>query len=147
MATYVCLLDWTQKGIENVKDSPKRLDAARESVKAAGGEIRHFYMTNGKHDMVLVVDAKDDETLAKALLKLPRRAASGRRRCEHSRKRSTARFSAPCSCRALAPEDASVVSIKAGCRECRDALRGSLAALRLRRSSPVANRRGIRNNT
>lgn len=70
MTTYVCLLDWTQKGIENVKDSPKRLDAAREAVKATGGEIRDFYMTIGKHDMVLVVEAKDDAALAKALLKL-----------------------------------------------------------------------------
>jgi len=70
MATYVCLLDWTQKGIENVKDSPKRLEAAREVVKAAGGAILDFYMTIGKHDMVLVVEARDDTALAKALLKL-----------------------------------------------------------------------------
>lgn len=70
MATYVCLLDWTQKGIENVKDSPKRLDASREIVKAAGGEIRDVYMTIGKHDMVLVVETKDDAALAKGLLKI-----------------------------------------------------------------------------
>ena len=34
MPTYITLFQWTQKGIENVKDSPKRLDRAKEAFKA-----------------------------------------------------------------------------------------------------------------
>ncbi len=70
MATYICLADWTQQGIENIKDSPGRFEAAKKAVAAAGGAIRDFYMTTGDHDMVIVIEAPDDITLAKVLLGL-----------------------------------------------------------------------------
>jgi uncharacterized protein with GYD domain len=31
MVTYLMLLNWTDQGIKNVKDSPKRLDGGRSS--------------------------------------------------------------------------------------------------------------------
>ncbi len=70
MATYICLGDWTQQGIENIQDSPGRLDDAKKAVEAAGGAVRDFYMTTGEHDMVLVVEVPDDIALAKVLLRL-----------------------------------------------------------------------------
>lgn len=68
MSTYLCLSQWTQKGIENIKESPARLDAAREEWKKEGVTIRDFYLTTGQYDLVFVVDAPDDATLAKVLL-------------------------------------------------------------------------------
>ncbi len=68
MSTYLCLGQWTQKGIENIKESPARLDAAREEWEKQGVTIRDFYLTTGQYDLVIVVDAPDDATLAKALL-------------------------------------------------------------------------------
>ena len=68
MSTYLCLGQWTQKGIENIKESPARLDAAREEWKKEGVTIRDFYLTTGQYDLVLVVEAPDDATLAKVLL-------------------------------------------------------------------------------
>ncbi len=70
MATYICLGDWTPQGIENIKDSPGRLDDAKKAVEAAGGTVRDFYMTTGEHDMVLVLEVPDDIALAKVLLRL-----------------------------------------------------------------------------
>jgi len=70
MPTYITLARWTQKGIENVKDSPSRLDAAKKAFKGAGGEIKAFYLTMGQYDMVVVGEAPDDETAAKMNLKL-----------------------------------------------------------------------------
>ena len=70
MPTYICLGDWTQQGIENIQDSPGRLDDAKAAVEAAGGAIRDFYMTTGAHDMVLVLEVPDDAALAKVLLTL-----------------------------------------------------------------------------
>ena len=70
MATYICLADWTQQGIENIQDSPSRLEAAKKAVEAAGGAIRDFYMTTGDHDMLIVLEAPDAATLAKVLLGL-----------------------------------------------------------------------------
>jgi uncharacterized protein with GYD domain len=68
MATYIMLTNWTQKGIENVKDSPGRLEAAKEAFQAAGGEIKEFFLVTGRYDMVVIADAPDDKTMAKLAL-------------------------------------------------------------------------------
>ena len=68
MATFIILTNWTQKGIENVKDSPTRLDAAKNAFKAAGGELKEFYLVTGRYDMVVVAEAPDAETAAKLAL-------------------------------------------------------------------------------
>jgi uncharacterized protein with GYD domain len=70
MGTYIMLINWTDQGIRNVKDSPKRLDAARELAKKGGCELRDFYMTIGAHDMVARLEAPDDEAAAKFALSL-----------------------------------------------------------------------------
>lgn len=70
MAKYIILTNWTDQGIRSVKDSPKRLDAARTQAKALGVEIKDFYMTMGDHDMVVLAEAPGDEAIAKFILKL-----------------------------------------------------------------------------
>ena len=70
MPTYITLLNWTQQGISKAKDSPKRLDAGRKAFKKAGAEIKDVYLTMGRHDLVCVIEAPDDETYAKAILGL-----------------------------------------------------------------------------
>jgi len=70
MAKYIILTNWTDQGIRNVKESPKRLDAARTLAKGLGVELREFYMTMGDHDMVVVAEAPSDEAVAKFILKL-----------------------------------------------------------------------------
>ena len=68
MPTYIVLSKWTAHGLQNVKQSPARLDAARKAYQAAGVRMKDFYMTTGQYDMVAIVDAPDDVTLAKAML-------------------------------------------------------------------------------
>ncbi|HZO77799.1 MAG TPA: GYD domain-containing protein, partial [Solirubrobacteraceae bacterium] len=70
MATYVLLIDWTQHGVENFKDSLDRYEAARSQFEGMGVRFRDIYWTLGGHDIVSIVDAPDDETLAAALLRL-----------------------------------------------------------------------------
>ena len=70
MAKFIELLNWTDLGVKNVKDSAKRLDAARDLGKKMGVEIREFYLTTGACDMVIIADAPDDETMAKFNLTL-----------------------------------------------------------------------------
>jgi uncharacterized protein with GYD domain len=70
MATYLMLLNWTDQGIRNVKESPKRLDAAKKLAKGLGGEIKSVYMTQGSFDLVLVAELPTDEKLASFVLKL-----------------------------------------------------------------------------
>ncbi|HUR42553.1 MAG TPA: GYD domain-containing protein [Aestuariivirga sp.] len=70
MARYIELLNWTDQGVKAVKDSPKRLDGAREMAKKMGCEIRDMYMTMGACDMVVIVEAPNDEAIAKFNLTL-----------------------------------------------------------------------------
>ncbi|HEY7303620.1 MAG TPA: GYD domain-containing protein [Bryobacteraceae bacterium] len=68
MPTYIAMLKWTSQGLQNIKQSPSRLEAARKGFEAAGAKMKDFYMVTGHYDMIAVVDAPDDATLAKALL-------------------------------------------------------------------------------
>jgi uncharacterized protein with GYD domain len=70
MPTYITLFKWTQKGIENIKDSPKRLDRRKEVLKAAGGNVKAFYLTMGQYDFVIISEAPTDEAYAKTMLAL-----------------------------------------------------------------------------
>jgi uncharacterized protein with GYD domain len=70
MVTYLMLLNWTDQGIKNVKESPNRLDGVKKLAKDMGGEVKGFYMTLGVHDLVLIVDLPTDDKLASFGLKL-----------------------------------------------------------------------------
>ena len=68
MATYISLIKYTQQGIQNIKDSPARLDAAKKAFQSMGAEIKQFYLVMGQYDLAIVFDAPDDETVAKLML-------------------------------------------------------------------------------
>jgi uncharacterized protein with GYD domain len=71
MATYFIYINWTEQGIQNIKDSPKRLEAAKKGIKDSGGEVKGFYMLQGsKHDAVLIADVPSDDKLARFVLKI-----------------------------------------------------------------------------
>jgi uncharacterized protein with GYD domain len=57
MPTYFILINWTDQGIRNIKDSPKRVDAAKKAVKDIGGDVKAFYMLQGSYDAVLILEA------------------------------------------------------------------------------------------
>jgi len=75
MPTYISLLNWTHKGVENVKESPARLDAGKQLYRSMGAELKAFYMAMGQYDMVVIAEAPNDETAAKLALALGSRGA------------------------------------------------------------------------
>jgi uncharacterized protein with GYD domain len=70
MATYVLLISFSQKGIENIKQSPSRLAGVKGLFKSMGGELKQFYLTLGRYDAVVIGEAPDDETAAKVALSI-----------------------------------------------------------------------------
>lgn len=68
MATYIHLVRFTQKGVENIKEGGARLDAVKQAYKAMGAEVKAFYLTMGQYDGIVIVDAPNDETIAKISL-------------------------------------------------------------------------------
>ena len=68
MPTYISLLRYTQQGVQNIKESPARLDAAKKAFQAMGGELKQWYLVMGQYDAVVVSELPDDETAAKLAL-------------------------------------------------------------------------------
>lgn len=64
MSKYILLLNWTEQGIKNIKNSGARYDAAKELAAKSGCTLETIYMTMGKYDQVAIVDAPSDEALA-----------------------------------------------------------------------------------
>jgi uncharacterized protein with GYD domain len=70
MTTYIVLVNWTERGMAQVKDSPRRLDAAKKMLKEVGGDIKSVYLTMGEYDLVIVCEASDDAVAARFALQL-----------------------------------------------------------------------------
>ena len=70
MPSYVMLANWTDQGARQVKDSPRRLDAAKRALVEMGGEFKSLYMTMGEYDLIAVYDAPDDAVVARFTLVL-----------------------------------------------------------------------------
>jgi len=68
METYIILGNFTQQGVEAIKDTPQRIEAARQATEAAGGKFVGWYLTMGKYDFVVVVEGTDAKTAAALLL-------------------------------------------------------------------------------
>ncbi len=69
MAQYISLVNWTDQGIRNVKESPKRADAVMRTAKRLGAEMQIFY-TLGEYDLIALTDAENDETVMQLLLEI-----------------------------------------------------------------------------
>ncbi|MGH6931473.1 MAG: GYD domain-containing protein [Dongiaceae bacterium] len=72
MATYIALVNWTEQGIRDVADSPKRLDLVRKLGQRVDVKLKDFYMTMGEYDIVVVFEAPSDAVLAKFILEVAR---------------------------------------------------------------------------
>jgi uncharacterized protein with GYD domain len=70
MATYIMLANWTDQGARSVKDSPRRLDAARKVLNEMGGDFKSFFLTMGEYDVVAIYEASDDAVAARFNLQL-----------------------------------------------------------------------------
>jgi uncharacterized protein with GYD domain len=68
MPRYVSLIDWTQEGVTNFKDTVDRYEASQQQFEQLGVRFIDVYWTLGEHDIVAVVEAPDDETATAALL-------------------------------------------------------------------------------
>ena len=72
MATYVMLFGLTQQGITHIKESPARVEAAKKICDTMGASVKDFYsvMGMGQYDTIFILEAPDDETIAKAALSI-----------------------------------------------------------------------------
>jgi uncharacterized protein with GYD domain len=67
MAINVSLVNYTDQGIRNIKDSPQRARAFRELCKQQGVQVRELLWTSGPYDMVVITEGPE-EALSAVLL-------------------------------------------------------------------------------
>ena len=70
MAIYIVLVNFTDQGIRNVKDTTKRADAIKEMAKKFGVTVKEIYWTLGSYDVVHIYEAPDDASIAAFLASL-----------------------------------------------------------------------------
>lgn len=70
MATYLMLCAWTDQGLRNVKQAPQRRQQVRELAQRCGCDLQAVFLTIGPYDLVLRVEAPDDEALARFALSM-----------------------------------------------------------------------------
>jgi len=63
MATYIVLANFTEQGIKNVMDTPKRAEAVKAMAQKLGVTMKEIYWTLGAHDIVAIFEAPDDATM------------------------------------------------------------------------------------
>ena len=68
MPTYVTFFKYTEQGIKNIKESPSRLEKAKQTLKSLGGELKSFHLVQGRFDAIVFSEAPNDEVAAKFAL-------------------------------------------------------------------------------
>ncbi len=73
MASYVLLLQYTDQGVRNVKDTTKRSAAfAGEIARKFGVNVSEMVWTFGQYDLVVRAEAPNDEAMAACSMSLAR---------------------------------------------------------------------------
>lgn len=67
---FVMSINFTEQGIRNIKDAPKRAQAARDLAKKCGCEVKDVYLTSGASDLMVMVETSNGDNMAKFALAL-----------------------------------------------------------------------------
>src|SRR5215510_4033390 len=63
MPTYIVLGNFTDQGVRNVKDSPKRAEALRTMGTKLGITVKEVYWTLGQYDIAAILEAPDEASV------------------------------------------------------------------------------------
>ena len=63
MATYILLVNFTEQGIRNVKDTRNRAESFKQMAQKIGVTVKDTYWTLGQYDAVAILDAPDPATV------------------------------------------------------------------------------------
>jgi uncharacterized protein with GYD domain len=70
MSDYILLINWTEQGISKIKESPDRYNSFKASVEKAGGKLIGGYYTFGEYDVIIIIEAPNDEVVMSLMLKV-----------------------------------------------------------------------------
>jgi uncharacterized protein with GYD domain len=65
MPTFISMLSWTDQGIRSVKDTPKRVQAAKDAAKRLGIDVKQIFLTSGEFDILVISETANADNIAK----------------------------------------------------------------------------------
>ena len=68
MPLFIMSMNWTEQGVRTIKDWPKRMGDTHAFAKKVGVEVKEVYLTAGEYDLIAIVDAANDDSIAKFAL-------------------------------------------------------------------------------
>jgi uncharacterized protein with GYD domain len=79
MPTYLMLTNLTAEGLRTLKNNPTRVTEVNQEVEQMGGKVVTQYATLGEYDFVTVIEAPDEQTMAKISVELGSRGTMSSR--------------------------------------------------------------------
>ena len=70
MSHYILLIKWTEQGISKINESPDRFSSFKAMLEKVGGKLIGGYYTFGEYDVVIVMEAPNDEAVISLMLKV-----------------------------------------------------------------------------
>jgi uncharacterized protein with GYD domain len=70
MPTFLMLTNLTAEGVRTLKNHPGRIAEVNREVEQMGVKVISQYATLGQYDFVTVVEAPDEQTMAKVSVEL-----------------------------------------------------------------------------
>jgi uncharacterized protein with GYD domain len=67
MNTYIVLWNFTDEGARNIKHTAQRGEVFKAQAAQLGVNVKDYYWTLGNHDGVIILEAPDDETVARLI--------------------------------------------------------------------------------
>ncbi|MBA2505475.1 MAG: GYD domain-containing protein [Thermoleophilaceae bacterium] len=76
MPTYILLSVLTPEGVQTIKNNPSRIREVNKEVEQLGAEVKAQWATLGQYDFVNVIEAPDEQTIARVSLELGSRGTA-----------------------------------------------------------------------
>jgi uncharacterized protein with GYD domain len=70
MPTYILLTTLTPEGVQTIKNNPARIREVNREVEQLGAKVTAQWATLGRFDFISVLDAPDEETIARVSIEL-----------------------------------------------------------------------------
>ncbi len=70
MPIYVMLTNLTSDGVQTLKNNPNRVQEVNKEVEQMGAKVLDQWATLGQFDFITILEAPDQETMAKVSVEL-----------------------------------------------------------------------------
>ncbi len=107
MPTYIMLANLTPEGVQTVKNNPQRIHEVNKEVEQLGAKVKAQWATLGRFDFVNILEAPDEQTMARVSLELGSRGNGALRDAYSDPCRRLHRFPLTCGCSSSARVGAS----------------------------------------